>query len=161
MSAQPSTPAELLALIIRGGQPLVVKSQIEIRAAEAALPLPDREGNALKVQGRGPHSAPIWEWVDVLRPYAPQVTDLKLASLFEYALLGVAVGFADRSLSPYLAAHQKIVPLLLDDITTVYTQLQERQANYSLEELIFRAYDYGIHKAYYLDWTLYLSRDLY
>jgi hypothetical protein len=75
--------------------------------------------------------------------------------------MGMVVGFGDRNLSPYVAQHTAIIPPLLEDIRSVYQQVRASGAAYSPEEFIFRAFDYGIHKAYYLDWDLYLSHDMY
>ena len=54
-----------------------------------------------------------------------------------------------------------IIPPLLDDIQGVFDRLRKLNADYDPDEFRFRAYDYGIHKAYYLDWCLYLSKDCY
>ena len=84
-----------------------------------------------------------------------------LLGFLRYALLGVSVGFVERNLSPYLAEHVEIIPPLLKDIRSVFRRLKKSRAPYNEEEFRYRAFDYGLHKAYYLDWRLYMSKELY
>ncbi|MCZ6556484.1 MAG: hypothetical protein O7A69_01755 [SAR324 cluster bacterium] len=88
-------------------------------------------------------------------------TEEPLAEYFRFALLGVGVGFAERNLSPRDEKHLEIIPPLLEEIRAVYDHLTAAEAPYDPDEFRFKAYDYGIHKAYYLDWRLYLSKELY
>jgi hypothetical protein len=104
---------------------------------------------------------PVVAVMTALRPFMPDVDDEELADFFRFALLGVSVGFCERNLSPRDEAHLRIIPPLLADIRLVYDQLRKMGAEYDREEFRYRAYDYGIHKAYYLDWQLYLSKELY
>ena len=104
---------------------------------------------------------PVAVALAALRSRVPAEPDEELAGFFRFAVLGVAVGFAERNLSPRDEAHLTIVPPLLADIRAVYEQLHTLGGEYDREEFRFRAYDYGIHKAYYLDWRLYLSKELY
>ena len=101
------------------------------------------------------------EWLEYLSSRIPEATEPRLADLMRFALLGICVGFMDRHLSPYVPEHQAVITPLLDDIGSVYRDIQYSKAEFSMEEFVFRAYDYGIHKAYYLDWDLYLSKDMY
>ena len=94
-------------------------------------------------------------------PFIPAGTQEPLADYFRFALLGVSVGFAERHLSPYLQEHLEIIPPLLEDIRAVFERLEAAHAPYDPDEFRFRAYDYGVDKACYLDWRLYLSRDMY
>ena len=84
-----------------------------------------------------------------------------LAEYLRLALIGVAATFAERNLSPYVLEHVAIIEPLLDDIRAVYAQILAQQAAYDHEEFRYRAYDYGVHKAHYLDWRLYLSKEMY
>lgn len=84
-----------------------------------------------------------------------------LAEYLRLALIGVAATFVERNLSPYVAEHVAIVEPLLDDIRAVYAQIEAQHAAYDHEEFRYRAYDYGVHKAHYLDWRLYLSKEMY
>ena len=104
---------------------------------------------------------PVVVALAALRALVPSEPDEELAGYLSFAVLGVAVGFAERNLSPRDEAHLAIVPPLLEDIRSVYGQLHDLGGDYDGEEFRFRAYDYGIHKAYYLDWRLYLSKELY
>ena len=91
----------------------------------------------------------------------PAGADAELAEYCQYALLGVSAGLRERNLSPQDEAHLEIIPPLLKDIRLVYRRLKKMKAEYDPEEFRYQAYDYGIHKVYYLDWRLYLSKTLY
>lgn len=87
--------------------------------------------------------------------------DEELAEYERLAVLGVCAGFAERQLSPYIAEHIAIVPALLEEIRTVYAQLRKLGTTYDPAEFRIRAFHYGVHKASYLDWRLYLSKECY
>lgn len=93
--------------------------------------------------------------------FLPAVVDPELADYYQFALLGVSVGFSERNLSSEDELHQEIIPPLLKDIRIVFQRLKHLKADYDPEQFRYQAYDYGIHKAYYLDWRLYLSKSLY
>lgn len=135
---------ELLSLILRPAGRGQKVATVEERVREKAQPRPEFD-----------------EWLQALQSFLPADADEELTDYLRHALMGVVVGFGDRNLSPYLDQHRAIIPPLLADIGAVYGQAKAAGAEYSREGFRFRAYDYGIHKAYYLDWSLYLSRDLY
>jgi len=110
---------------------------------------------------RAPAREDVRQWFAALEPLLPPEDDPQLAEFLRLAVMGVCVGFIDRHLSPEVEAHRAIVPLLLDDIQSVYAQLKALGATIDRDQFRWRAFDYGIHKAYYLDWTLYLSREPY
>ncbi|MFI5399725.1 MAG: hypothetical protein ACHQZQ_01565 [SAR324 cluster bacterium] len=91
----------------------------------------------------------------------PAPADPELAEYEQLALLGVSAGFVERHLSPHVAAHTAIVPPLIDEIRSVYREVRRLGMPYSAEEFRLRAFHYGVHKASYLDWQLYLSKELY
>lgn len=101
------------------------------------------------------------EWLKVFDQFLPEDIPDQLADYLRYALLGVCLGFIERDLSPYVGEHLAIIPPLLDDIRAVYERVQAQGADVDVNEFRFRAFDYGVHKAYYLDWTLYMSREPY
>lgn len=125
----------------------------------------NEEGAFLPVPSRDPRkSAPhshFNEWFEALKAYLPEEEDPELRNYFEFALMGLTVGFLDRDLSPFLPGHTAIIEPVLEDIRQVYRRIKDSQSAYRPEEFIFRAYDYGIHKAYYLDWDLYMSHEMY
>jgi hypothetical protein len=133
---------QLLALILRP------------RADAAIAP-------AARLQARTQVHSDFAVWLRALEPLLPPPSDPELDEYFRTALMGVVVGFGDRNLSPFLPQHTAIIPPLLEDIRSVHEQVRAAGAGYSREEFTFRAFDYGIHKAYYLDWDLYLSHDMY
>ena len=122
---------------------------------------PAAESVAGRVQARSEVHSDFEVWLRELERFLPPPSDAELDDYYRYALMGMVVGFGDRNLSPYVAQHTAIIPPLLEDIRSVYQQVRASGAAYSSEEFIFRAFDYGIHKAYYLDWDLYLSHDMY
>jgi hypothetical protein len=87
--------------------------------------------------------------------------DEELAEYERLAVLGVCAGFAERQLSPYVAEHIAIVPALLEEIRAVYSKLRKLGTAYDPSEFRIRAFHYGVHKASYLDWRLYLSKECY
>jgi len=91
----------------------------------------------------------------------PALADPELAEYERLALLGVSAGFVERHLSPHLAAHTAIVPPLIEEIRSVFREVKRLGMPYSTEEFRLRAFHYGVHKASYLDWQLYLSKELY
>lgn len=101
------------------------------------------------------------DWMAGLSDYLPSDVDEVLGEFQYCALMGVVVGMRDRDLSPFVAEHAEIIPPLMEDIRSVYDQIQTSGADYSHEGFIFRAFDYGIHKAYYLDWDRYMSHEMY
>ena len=130
----------------------------EILALDTApAEIEDSRALAVAAEARPPVVAAML----ALRPLVPEEEEDELAEYYRFALLGLSVGFAERNLSPQDPAHQAIVQPLLADIRSVYKQLGELGSGYDREEFLFRAYDYGVHKAYYLDWRLYLSQELY
>ncbi len=104
---------------------------------------------------------PVLANLNAFKLLIPAGADPTLLDYFRFALLGVSVGFAERNLSPKDQEHLDIISPLLEDIRIVFERLQADDAEYDPEEFRFQAYDYGIHKAYYLDWRLYLSKELY
>ena len=104
---------------------------------------------------------PILASLEAFSRYLPAEVDPELAEYFQFALLGVSVGFRERNLLSEDEAHLEIISPLLEDIRIVFQRLQQMGAEYDAEEFRFQAYDYGINKVYYLDWRLYLSKTLY
>ncbi len=128
-------------------------------AASGAASGEPADSRALMVLGES--RPPVAVTLAVLLPLIPEKTGDILDEFFRFALLGVSVGFSERNLSHRDEAHLSIVRPLLADIRSVYERLCELGTGFDQEEFRLRAYDYGIHKAYYLDWQLYLSKELY
>ena len=101
------------------------------------------------------------DWMAGLSQYLPPDVDEALGEFQYCALMGVVVGLKDRDLSPFVADHAEIIPPLMEDIRSVYDQIMASGADFSHEDFIYRAFDYGIHKAYYLDWDRYMSHEMY
>ena len=117
------------------------------------------ETKALMLSER--NKPPVVEAYRAMESMLPARIDSELAEYLRCALIGVSVGFAQRHLSPYVAEHLEIVPPLLEDIRSVFLQIKGMEAEIDREAFRHQAFDYGIHKALYLDWRLYLSKDMY
>ena len=76
-------------------------------------------------------------------------------------LLGVCTGFAERGLDPELPEHHEVFSRIVKDVSGIYSQLRDMQPEKSSESLKSQVFDYGVQWAYYLDWKLYMSKDLY
>jgi hypothetical protein len=100
-------------------------------------------------------------WLAVFEQFLPPDAEEPLLSYLRYGLLGLCLGFVERELSPYVAEHLAIVPPMLEDIRAVHEKLEELGLRPDPEAFRYRAFDYGVHKAYYLDWTLYMSKECY
>ena len=50
---------------------------------------------------------------------------------------------------------------VVKDVSGAYSQLCGMQLEKSIESLKSQIYDYGVQWAYYLDWKLYMSKELY
>lgn len=101
------------------------------------------------------------EYSRELARFAGAHGDDELAEYERLAILGVSAGFAERQLSPYRPEHVAIVPPLLAEIRAVHRKLRELGTPYDPDEFRIRAFHYGVHKASYLDWRLYLSKECY
>jgi hypothetical protein len=103
----------------------------------------------------------VREWMGELARFLPREVTGELAEYLGLALLGVCSGFAERNLSPYLPQHVEIIPPLLDEIRGVYDQVLAMGTEYDRDRFRRRAFLYGVHKASYLDWRLYISHTCY
>jgi hypothetical protein len=101
------------------------------------------------------------EWLKVFDQFIPEGAEEPLLAHLRYALLGLCLGFVERDLSPFFGPHLEIVTPMLEDIQSVYAQLDERNQLPEPDRFRYRCFDYGVHKAYYLDWTLYMSKECY
>jgi len=104
------------------------------------------------------------QWLEDLGQLVPHTEEEALREIYQFAMLGLTLGFLDRNLSPWVEAHREIVGPMLAEIRSVYEQVQQRNVegvDYQQEAFCYRAFNYGVHKAYYLDWVLYLSHEPY
>jgi hypothetical protein len=115
----------------------------------------------LALLARASDDAEIQDWMRHLASYLPPEAPEPLEEFLRLALLGVCAGFQERTLSPYAPQHAEIIPPLLAEIRAVYDQVQALGGGYDTEEFRYRAFHYGLHKACYLDWRLYLSNTCY
>jgi hypothetical protein len=123
---------------------------------------PERgRGETLALMARAGSDAAVRAWLGDLARLLHRDAPPELAEYERLALLGACAGFLERTLSPYAPEHVEIIPPLLDEIRAVYGQLQALGGGYDRDEFRYRAFHYGLHKACYLDWRLYLSNTCY
>ncbi|MBF0352252.1 MAG: hypothetical protein HQM11_14560 [SAR324 cluster bacterium] len=99
-------------------------------------------------------------WEELL----PMVTDIgnqMLRQWLELALLGTCTGFAERNLSATHPDHQYIYPRIIEDVTAMFEHFQRNALSLDSAAVEFQVFDYGIQWVYYLDWDLYMSKELY
>ncbi len=133
-----------------------------LRQAVTGIPAPPAERPETTALVRQALATPaVQTYLEVLAAPLTPTPEQPLEEYLRLALIGVAATFVERNLSPYLAEHVAIVEPLLADIRAVYAQIQAEHATYDHEAFRYRAYDYGVHKAHYLDWRLYLSKEMY
>jgi len=122
----------------------------------------EKELEELRKMARNAQGRPeVGVWMEDLLDFMPPAAHGALAEILQFALMGLCLGFLDRDLSPYVEAHRAIIPPLLEDISRVFEQVEVGHLKVTQEVFCHRAFSYGIHKAYYLDWTLYLSHEPY
>ncbi|HEV8523958.1 MAG TPA: hypothetical protein VGQ71_05620 [Terriglobales bacterium] len=115
----------------------------------------------LALLARTRNDAQVREWMQHLAAYLPRDAPSPLDEYLRLALLGVCAGFLERTLSPYAPQHEEIIPPLMEEITAVFDQVRAMGSAYDVDEFRYRAFHYGLHKACYLDWRLYLSNTCY
>jgi len=103
----------------------------------------------------------VLSYYEILNCEKASPDEPELATFERFALMGVSAGFVERNLSPHLPEHTAIIQPLLEEIRSVYGQLIQQGLTFDPEEFRLRAFHYGLHKASYLDWTLYLSKECY
>ena len=99
-------------------------------------------------------------WLERLREEAGDAPP-PFAEYVEIAILGMCLAFEERGIPPDLPGHRSLLHLLVKDVSGMCRQLQQSGHSYSREDLLFRAYDYGMRRAYHLDWELYGSQTSY
>ena len=162
--AYPQNPEELLSSILAGEaqedppEPGASLPSIAVASAKTPMVSPTRSEILLAESLQRPEITP---WLEHLSQHLPAVQEAELGRYFRFALLGVCAGFMERGLSPYLPEHVEIIAPLLADIQGVFDRIQSMNAAYSPEEFCQQAYAYGVHEATYLDWDLYLSKEMY
>jgi hypothetical protein len=115
----------------------------------------------LALLARSRDDAQVRQWMAHLSGHVPPDAPPPLEEFLRLALLGVCAGFLERTLSPYAPQHEEIIPPLVAEIRAVYEQVQAAGGSYDADEFRYRAFHYGLHKACYLDWRLYLSNTCY
>jgi len=76
-------------------------------------------------------------------------------------VLGVCQGFSERNLDPELPEHQEVFFLVIEDIKGVFHKISPKAPEDEISSLNGQVFDFGTQWVYYLDWKLYMSKELY
>ncbi|MGA1599712.1 MAG: hypothetical protein ACO4AU_11725 [bacterium] len=102
-----------------------------------------------------PRAQEIRSWVEEHLPRGEE----SISRWSRYVLAGYASGLLERRMRLDDARHLEPIERILEDVRGLHAQLSASQLNEPA--LWAQVFDFGIQWAYYLDWRLYLSQDLY
>ena len=95
-----------------------------------------------------------------LLPLIKEVNPI-LREWLKLAFIGTLMGFMERGLLSQDPNHQYIYSSIIEDVRKMFDHLQEAGGDLESDFLKYQIYDYGVQWVYYLDWSLYLSQELY
>ncbi len=91
----------------------------------------------------------------------PEATSERLRPWFQQVLLGYAWGLSERHMRREDLRHVEPIPRILEDVAGLFEQLEGHPELQEAPDLLAQVFDFGVQWAYYLDWKLYLSQELY
>ena len=90
-----------------------------------------------------------------------QELDQPLQEFLTLAILGVCQGFEERNLDPGLPEHREVFSHVIKDVKGLIQKITVPSDGKELRSLKKQVFDYGTQWVYYLDWKLYMSKELY
>ena len=90
-----------------------------------------------------------------------QELDQPLQEFLTLAILGVCQGFEERNLDPGLPEHREVFSHVIKDVKGLIQKIPVPSNGEELKSLKKQVFDYGTQWIYYLDWKLYMSKELY
>ena len=90
-----------------------------------------------------------------------QELDQPLQEFLTLAILGVCQGFEERNLDPGLPEHREVFSHVIKDVKGLIQKIPVPSNGEELQSLKKQVFDYGTQWVYYLDWKLYMSKELY
>ena len=90
-----------------------------------------------------------------------QELDLPLQDFLNLAILGVCQGFEERNLDPGLPEHREVFSHVIKDVKGLIQKIPVPSNGKELQSLKKQVFDFGTQWVYYLDWKLYMSKELY
>ncbi|MEC8189076.1 MAG: hypothetical protein VX059_09835, partial [SAR324 cluster bacterium] len=90
-----------------------------------------------------------------------QELDKPLQEFLNLAILGVCQGFEERNLDPGLPEHREVFSHVIKDVKGLIQKIPVPSNGKELQSLKKQVFDFGTQWVYYLDWKLYMSKELY
>ena len=90
-----------------------------------------------------------------------QELDQPLQEFLTLAILGVCQGFEERNLDPGLPEHREVFSHVIKDVKGLIQKITVPSNGKELQSLKKQVFDFGTQWVYYLDWKLYMSKELY
>ena len=90
-----------------------------------------------------------------------QELDQPLQEFLTPAILGVCQGFEERNLDPGLPEHREVFSHVIKDFKGLIQKIPVPSNGKELQSLKKQVFDFGTQWVYYLDWKLYMSKELY
>ena len=90
-----------------------------------------------------------------------QELDQPLQEFLTLAILGVCQGFKERNLDPGLPEHREVFSHVIKDVKGLIQKIPVPSNGKELQSLKKQVFDFGTQWVYYLDWKLYMSKELY
>ena len=84
-----------------------------------------------------------------------------LQDFLNLAILGVCQGFEERNLDPGLPEHREVFSHVIKDVKGLIQKIPVPSNGKELQRLKKQVFDFGTQWVYYLDWKLYMSKELY
>ena len=84
-----------------------------------------------------------------------------LQEFLNLAILGVCQGFEERNLDPGLPEHREVFSHVIKDVKGLIQKIPVPSNGKELQSLKKQVFDFGTQWVYYLDWKLYMSKELY
>ena len=75
--------------------------------------------------------------------------------------LQVCQGFEERNLDPGLPEHREVFSHVIKDVKGLIQKIPVPSNGKELQSLKKQVFDFGTQWVYYLDWKLYMSKELY
>ena len=90
-----------------------------------------------------------------------QELDQPLQEFLTLAILGVCQGFEERNLDLRLSEHREVFSHVIKDVKGLIQKIPVPSNVKELQRLKKQVFDFGTQWVYYLDWKLYMSKELY
>ena len=90
-----------------------------------------------------------------------QELEQPLQEFLNLAFLGVCQGFKERNLDPGLPEHREVFSHVIKDVKGLIQKIPVPSNGKELQSLKKQVIDFGTQWVYYLDWKLYMSKELY